>query len=452
MLKVIIAKEIRQLMRLRTLLPVCLILFVLLLLGFTGSYRSYRQAVKAANAANEQFRTEWDSLKSRNAHSAAHYGTYIFRQRTALSAFDNGLEPYSGHSYRIEAHKQHALYSQPVPASANYQRFGTLTMASVLQIILPLLLIFLYYDSYSREKEQGTLRLLLIQGASPRTIIAGKAIAALLVTALLLLPVMLFLIVQADAGVTGLLLLSYFLYGSIFAIVSICISAIAANSRQSLLWLLCIWLMWVIVLPRTFAAFFEMRHPLPSTYTIEKKYREAERKDVAIRRKKITDSLLVRYKADSVQQLPVNAGAIIMQSFEDHAAALYEASMRELDSGIMRQNGYVTAGSCIDPYLAIRQLSMALSGTDLEESMRFNRAARAYRNNFIRTLNEQQALGKSDPHGTEGSTGPEFYRNMAPFIYQPVRSAFLPSLFLLAGWLAVSLLWMAGLFSKKIDL
>ncbi len=133
--------------------------------------------------ASATFRHQWDVLNVDNAHGAAHYGTYVFRPASLLYSFDKkGITDFTGNVYRIEAHKQHGFLTPPLPVSGSYARFGSLTVATVLQLFLPLFLIFLCFDMYTKRESWVHCTLLQLQGAGNGLLLAGKTITAMLLT------------------------------------------------------------------------------------------------------------------------------------------------------------------------------------------------------------------------------------------------------------------------------
>ncbi|MEJ7658785.1 MAG: ABC transporter permease subunit [Hymenobacter sp.] len=86
--------------------------------------------------------------------------------QTGLSFFDYGLDAYTGTSVYLEAHYQHEFMFRPAQDYSALIRFGELSGALVLQVLLPLLVIFLCFGAITRERESGTLRLVLSQGVS----------------------------------------------------------------------------------------------------------------------------------------------------------------------------------------------------------------------------------------------------------------------------------------------
>ena len=105
----------------------------------------------------------------------------------------------------------------------------------------------------------------------------------------------------------------------------------------------------------------------------------------------------------------------------------------------------------LSPYVAMRTLSAALSGTDFAHHRHFTEYAERWRQGFVDSLNKAFA----DKAGTQGwsyRAGPELWKNAPAFAYQPPRPSYglgvhrLSALALL-GWLLLAIglaRWAAG--------
>src|ERR1044072_2197604 len=180
MLKILVLKEWRMALRSRTLAATLFPLLLLLGIAFTGSSIQQSRLERERVAANANFRMQWEQLQAGDPHSAAHFGTYIFKPLNTLSVFDKGIDDISGYTMRVEAHIQHSIAAPPLRPADVYLRLGNLTMAGVLQLFFPLLILFYCYNSYTQEQSAGTLGLLLLQGAGRAAILRGKAVLHLL--------------------------------------------------------------------------------------------------------------------------------------------------------------------------------------------------------------------------------------------------------------------------------
>ncbi|TWV91270.1 DUF3526 domain-containing protein [Chitinophaga pinensis] len=448
---------------LRTYALPAVLLSLLLLLGiaFAGTHSRSAQVKKNRLAANAHFRQQWEQLKTGDPHSAAHFGTYIFKPVMLLSNFDSGLEPVTGTSMRIEAHVQHSMAAPALRPVDIYTRFGGLTIASILQLFFPLFIIFGCYDSYTQEKTSGTLGLLLIQGASQNIILKSKAryyLTAvniiLLISLLIYMPALLFSGTSSTDNTTLISILcltvAYSIYCSIFVLLAIVVSAIAKNGRQSLLILTGCWLVWNILIPRLGAGIAAELHPLPSQYQQQEKIEKAIKMGInghspkEERQQQLIDATLKQYHVERTDQLPINLNAILLQASEDYAQMVYDIYNAKTDSIISIQNRYNNYLALADPYLAIRHLSMALCGTGYIQQQQLDNAARQYRNDFIRRLNNELAYGGSKTDDSHWKVNAAFYQSIPPFHYQtPALSQVLKSQWVMIAslllWLIISI-------------
>lgn len=450
MLKLLVLKEWRMALRSRTLAATLFPLLLLLGIAFTGSSIEQSRLQQERDAANTHFRKQWEQLQAGDPHSAAHFGTYIFKPLSTLSSFDKGIDDITGYTMRVEAHIQHSMATPPLRPADAYLRFGGFTIGSVLQLFFPLFILFYCYNSYTQEQASGTLGLLLLQGANKPAVLRGKVVSHLLViNGILLSGLLLYLpplLLTSGNTVSGtdllrilILTICYACYGSIFVLLGTTVSAWARNGRQSLLILAGVWLLWNVIAPRLTTAVGESLHPLPSQHALQEKIGKAIRMGIngdaprEERMEQLQQQVLQQYKVRDVNQLPVNFDAIRMQANEDYAQLVYDKYAAETDSIIRLQNNITRYAALADPYLAMRSISMALCGTDYTHQWHFDTSARRYRNDFIRRLNMQLAYkGKADQH---------FYQAMPGFNYTPPDT-----ISVLSGqvWLLLSLLlWLA---------
>ena len=75
--------------------------------------------------------------------------------------------------------------------SAGLTRFSSLTPGFLALVLAPLFIILIGYGSVSREREAGTLTLLLSQGTTRWQLILGKLLALIAASGLFLLPLLL---------------------------------------------------------------------------------------------------------------------------------------------------------------------------------------------------------------------------------------------------------------------
>ena len=152
------------------------LIIVLLLLGVAVwiSKRQYENINEQYTVAKRAEREVWDNQGEKNPHSAAHYGTYAFKPKYPLSLVDQGVDKYAGTSIFLEAHKRNEAQFSAAADQTGLARFGDLTPDFILLFIIPLLIILLGYNSFTKEREMGTLTLLKSQGVSNWKWMLGK--------------------------------------------------------------------------------------------------------------------------------------------------------------------------------------------------------------------------------------------------------------------------------------
>ncbi len=341
-------------------------------------------------------RDNWLTQGVKNPHSAAHYGVYAFKPKLPLSLLDQGTDPYTGVAVWLEAHKQDDFKYRPAQDANSLQRFGNLTASGVLQVLVPLLIVLLTFSAFAGEREQGTMRQVLSLGVPRGALGAGKVLGIAAALGLLLVPAALAgsaLLVWSEPasaastlGRIGLLAFAYLLYFAAFAGVALAISAKARSSRAALIYILGFWILNCLIAPRAVVDLSKRFDPTPSSFAfttgIERDVRSAAHPEEFRR------EVLKKYGVDSVDKLPVSFSGLSLQKGEDDNAAVYDRHYHDLWDRYERQNLTQQRSAIAAPLLAVRSLSMALSGTNFEEHRHFATAAEDYRRFFIRKINE----------------------------------------------------------------
>jgi ABC-2 type transport system permease protein len=231
------------------------------------------------------------------------------------------------------------------------------------------------------------------------------------------------------------ILLAYLFFYAVISVLTIIISAVSKSSKDALMRLLGIWLVLVILLPRTTQALGNYLYPSPSKIAFESAIEEDMIKQGDSHNpndphyQSMKDSLLLAYGVDSVQQLPFNYSGFVMREGERLSATLYNKHLKTLLQIYEDQNRLNRLTAWVNPYTAIRTISMALSGTDFSSYVHFQNQAEAYRYQLAQTMNELQMkyIGNETPKPGEKSPSISraHWQEFPDFIYrfQSVRSA-----------------------------
>ena len=99
---------------------------------------------------------------------------------------DEGINSVTGNVLRLEGHTQNDVMYSEASQSLLISRFGKLKPALLFQFFVPLILIFLSFNTYTTERESGRLRLLVVQGSSIAKLVISKSLSIWTIGLLLL--------------------------------------------------------------------------------------------------------------------------------------------------------------------------------------------------------------------------------------------------------------------------
>lgn len=466
MIRTIAQKEFYSALRDKRFLVLSVIISLLLLTSVFTGYKSFELLRQERAVAQKHAEDDFHSQPDRHPHRVAHYGSYAFRPKSALSFLDSGLDPFTGTMVYLEAHQQNSATFSQAQQSGALVRIGEMTMAFVMQWLMPLLIIFLCFNAFSAEKENGTLKLLLSQGISMKQIAKGKILGFSMLIACVVVPAFIIATLAAifiseepfSAEIAlrlSTMIISYALYFFIFIVASVLISALCKQSKTSLVVLLGCWIMACVVLPKLAVSLGDALFEAPSKAKMDAEIHHGAKNGINghdaedQRTKEFTASLLKKYKVDSVSQLPVNLGGLVMAQGEAFSSKLYQQHFDELVATFEQQNSISQYAGLLDPYQSIRHVSMAMAGSDFPHYVSFLKAAEDYRFKLTQYLNHLQAyklggkpkdtrLDKSEYHSYPefSYAGPGFAQAMTPVML---------SLLALA-------LWAAGIYILSIQI
>jgi ABC-2 type transport system permease protein len=373
------------------------IVLALLVTALVAGAYYQRDLVKQQRAAQAAEQARWYEQDSKNPHSAAHYGLYAFKPRLAPAFLDPGVEPYTGIAVWLEAHKQNEMIFRPSEDATVAQRFGDLTVALVLQVLLPLVIIMLGFNTFAGERERGTLRQLLSVGLRPRDLVTGKMLGFAAALALIAGPaVLLGAAILALIGPAGgelrfmLLAVAYLLYLGIYLFLTLAVSARASSSRLALVGLLAFWAVNCLIAPRVMSDLAAELYPLPEGVAFKARLQAAlhDPTGPSIMMKDRTAELLRKYSVTREQNLPLNLAGLSLQVGEDYGYVVFGKFYNELYAPMEAQNRVLQIAAVVFPQLSIQAVSMGLAGTDLDQYRDFARAAEEHRRAELKIIND----------------------------------------------------------------
>ncbi len=401
------------------------IVFALLAAALASGLGVYEKESRLRRDAQHATRHDWLAQTPKNPHSAAHYGVYAFKPSPLLSFADRGVDDYAGVVTYLEAHKQNDFKYRPAQDETALARFGNWTAASVMQLLVPLLIVLLAFPSFVGERETATLRQVLGAGVAPRELLRGKALGVVWSLAALLVPIAFvgataIVITSANDDViarAGLLALVYVAYYAIVLGVSLMVSARAPSSRVALLVLLGFWAVNSLVAPRALADVSRAARPTQSSLDFNRFLESELAKENEGANEALAAKLTKEFGVASTEQLPFDVRGISLQAGETRGNAVFDAGYGALHDAFVDQTRMQRLGAVAAPLTAVRFLSMGLSGTDYEAHWEFGQSAERYRRALVAKMNMAVAFGeRRGGRPVEGDSA--LWATMAPFRYE----------------------------------
>lgn len=379
--------------------------------------------------AARDYELRWSAYRDRvEAHqrqieSASVYSflqPVLVRPPEPLSVFDQGFETRLGTDVSIH------LFAVPAEAAGGSRGNELLValpasevdLTTIVAVVLGLLALLLACEAVVGEREEGTLRMVLAQGASRRTLLAGKVLGGLLT---LYLPLAAALLVCCGvlAGTVGpaafqdrglriaALLASYMGYLALMFLIGLLVSLLARSSSQALVASVLLWLVTVIVIP---AAAWAVAADLVDTQEAASRAAARSRELAAEEKRKLaTERARHPLRRDFTGHMAISYmdGPHRAVRYRNGSAAYYEALrdyyQAETESGVVyagklhevrqRYEDRLRKGerlgsslAVVSPAFLLDRLSETLSGTSLADHDDFLAACRAYRLTFMEYL------------------------------------------------------------------
>jgi ABC-2 type transport system permease protein len=256
MLRLLIRKEIAEIIRSPKFWLTYGVMAALILLAFFMGAANFRVAIGEYEAAQAEARrsvegsTSWQEVR-----------TSVFLKPEPLHALVSGVSNDIGRSSQIG---QYGLFGEARNSRFNadtiYAVFRLLDLRFVFGIALSLFAIVFGFDAVNGERERGTLALAMANAVPRDQILLGKGLGMTLALGLpLLIPILVGSLLLPLLGVPmeggdwvrlALVVCAGFLYLGVFVTLSILVSSLTSSSSTSFLVLLVVWILAVLVVPR----------------------------------------------------------------------------------------------------------------------------------------------------------------------------------------------------------
>ncbi|GAA0350737.1 DUF3526 domain-containing protein [Bowmanella denitrificans] len=439
-------------------------LLILLLAALASGWYTSREQQSLYQDVTNAERHRWLHQGEKGPHSAAHYGVYVIKPSSHLSVLDPGLSEYQGKVLRLEAHKQNDSLFRPSQDSIAMQRFGQLSPAFVVQMLMPLLIILMGHALLAAERQQGTLRQLLASGVSTAKLMMAKGGTLYLTTMLFAAPVLLFALYsqvtasQGQGGRTLLFISGYSLYLFIWCALTLLLSSWMRTPRQALVWLLAIWAVSSLLLPRLAMTSATDQFPIQSgrefAAKLESEIYTPQRLQAI---QEFKQNTLQAHGVSSTDELPFDWSGAQLQFGEQYSDQVFDRLYGQRAVLLNKQTDAYQSAAVLSPFIALQSVSMAASATDLRHHQLFEDAAEQHRRVMQATLNNYQRDHAKQSQGAF-QAGQSLWEQIPAFSFSyprigPLLGHYLTPLLSLATWallLLIALCFAARRLQKEM--
>jgi ABC-type transport system involved in multi-copper enzyme maturation permease subunit len=421
----------------------CLVLIPFSILINLGNYRDrtaqYRLDRDAAEKATTEVRV-YSTLRPE-----------VVLPPDPLSVFGKGLSDQVGNRVRIWLGDKPLLAAGKTAGGDNpfLASFFSVDFVDIAAIIFSLLALIFSYDAFTREKEDGTLKLQMSNSLSRSTALAGKILGIFLT----LLPVLVFsfllsgvlVLLSRDVAFSAsewgrivLLFAASLLYLAVFVFIGILVSARSRSSVTSLVVCLFLWVLFVFIIPVVAANFAESFIGVASRDNLDRVLKDIDKgRDEEIGRALKAQGIPEGYSCwwcSTGEDGFVETYGNTRQDFEDfHRRAVISepiriayadkrwASQKAYLDSLARQADAAGTFSLLSPTGVFRAIAAAICRTDLAAHAQRMDGIRRYRESFVRWLEGKNIFGsyrwitptdpasfKTEDQLTEARTGGEF--------------------------------------------
>ena len=393
MLKILLEKELREIIYSTKFAITFGVAAVLLLLSFYVGIRNYQESIrefeaaKTTNSTNIASLTDWRSVQHR-----------VFRKPQPLQVLVNGVTNDVGRTTDMRASGELNLINSRFSADPLFAVFRFLDLNFVVIIVFSLFAILFGYDAINGEKEAGTLKLVFANKVSRASFILSKLLGSLIALGVpLLIPLLVGCLMLLGFGIpmSGaewtrlfLLLAAGLLCFGVFLTLSIMISSLVTRSSVSFLLSLVVWIFSVLIIPKGSVVLASQIISAPNMDAIESQKRKFSA-DQMQRRMQATQSYF------SSRSMSMDTGFVsAMGAFQDSLQKAYEKERLDFYGRLNEdwrnkkdwQGQWAFGFSRISPTAIFQIAAMNLAGTDVEMKYRYQAELNRYQEGYAKFL------------------------------------------------------------------
>jgi ABC-2 type transport system permease protein len=463
MISLIFKKELKELFRTSKVVWMLSGMVVLMLLALYNGNSYHKSHSSLIKESQEMTYRQFISQGDKNPHLGAHFGFYAYKPTSDMAMIENGIEDYTGNSFYLEPHKRGVVKFREISDATGLRSFGFLNISYLAEFVLPLFIFLICHNIFSKEWENGTIKMLLSSKASSRQIFMGKLFSCLS----LVMGIVLFIAVsslllfwnESDSPgfmirvlpAFGCYLLGLLLFSTMMTTIGVSISLLTKSANLSLIVLSGFWLIGVFLLPRLAAELSKNTHPsitsleFENTTFNEKQYGVGKEGHKDIRREALLQKTMRQYHVNRIEDLPVFFIPITIEFFEESDGIVMDKAYQAVDDNQAKQDRLVLNSAWLTPFLAFRDFSMRMTATDMTTHNDFTARAEAHRRK-IGVIVDNYYQKNTVAGNSFWKTVPQFAYT-APGISWRLNNA-ANSIFILMGWTLLSICLMVYAYRK----
>ena len=473
MLKILLEKELRDIIYSTKFAITFAAAAVLVILSFYVGTRNYHESVReyeaarTADAVNISSLNDWMQVSHR-----------VFRKPQALEVLVNGVTNDVGRTTDMRTSGELNLINSRFSADPLFAVFRFLDLNFVVIIVFSLFAILFGYDAINGEKEAGTLKLVFANRVSRASFILSKLLGSVLALGVpLLVPLLIGCLLLLGFGVPmsgaewvrlGFIMLAGLLCFGVFLTLSIMISAMVSRSSVSFLLSLVVWIFSVLIIPKGSVLLALQVATVPSMDVIESQKRKFSTEQMTRRMKEMQQWFSTRAMSNDTGMVAVfgTFQDSIMKAYEQERADFYGRLNEDWRNKKDWQEQWAFGLSRIAPTAIFQIAAMNLAGTDVEMKYRYQQELNRYQDGYAKfiksktgTMADYMRIVIKRYSGTESETEKKKTLNpteIPEFLEQPrgLGSTISASLFDVGLLVVLNALFFGGAFFSflKFDL
>jgi ABC-type transport system involved in multi-copper enzyme maturation permease subunit len=414
MLRKLVAKELLDTFTSPRFVIVFVVCVALILLSVYTGLRNYESNLKYYNAATSVMHDTVSNQVSWNA--LAYWGQYkVYKKPSSLSILVTGLENDLGRNTTITIYGDPQLFDSKYNEHPVFAIFGSLDLEFIVKVVLSLFAILLTFDAICGEREGGTLKLVLSNSVPRDRVILGKllggflALVVPLVLAMLLglLLIVLYPRVSLSSGdwLRIVILLGVFvLYVITFMTLGLFVSSRCRRASTSFLVLLVLWVLFVLVIPKSSVMLAGYAVNVPTSAEIQEK-KQAIGRQWYVEWEGWRQKWLAEHPGQTL--IPDDVSDEFNKKQEEHLGT----ESRRIDQDYVRaqanQETWTRRVARLSPSASLTYASIDLANSGMQRQKSFLTACGEYQDAFAaytrgKIRDEQRALAR----GQHPQTGP----------------------------------------------